>query len=500
MSKAKIILDKDFTNGKISKGIFGSFIEHMGRVVYSGIYEPGHPDADENGFRRDVIEKINKMGVALIRYPGGNFVSNYDWRDGVGPKENRPKRREIAWKSIETNEFGTDEFMKWVSNTNAEPVFAVNLGTMGIRNALSFLEYMNLPEGTFYSDMRAKNGHKKPYGIKKWCLGNEMDGNWQVGHKNAYEYGRLAAETAHAMKMMDDSIELIVCGSSKSSMPTFTEWEKTVLEETYDYVDYMALHQYYGNQSYGSADFLAQSLDMDNYIETVASIIRTVKARKHSKKDIKISIDEWGVWEIPDCEVADSVSSREWQVAPAFSEQIYTMEDALLFASLLMSMVRHADVVKAACQSLLTNISACIMTEKGGGSWVQPIYYPFEYMARYATGEVLNSSVTGDKYESRFGDALYVDQVCTYDREKNEIAAFFVNRSSEPAELTIDLRGAKASEILEDVSMYSENIKTTNLTDHNAVHPVNSQDFCIDGSSVTGKIKPYSWNMVRISL
>ena len=386
MQRAKVINNINFEKGKISPTLYGSFIEHMGRVVYSGIYEPEHPQADENGFREDVLEKVRDMGVTCIRYPGGNFVSHYDWRDGVGPKEERPRRRELAWKSIETNQFGTDEFMQWIEKTGAEPIFATNLGTAGVENAVSLLEYCNMHEGTFYSDKREKNGRKEPYGIKKWCLGNEMDGIWQLGHKDAKDYGKLAAQTAHAMKSLDENVELVVCGSSSTSMATYTDWERTVLEYTYEFVDYIALHQYYGGQEKGTAEFLAQSLDLEQYIRTVIGICDTVKSKKRGKKDIQISIDEWGVWEILGEDVAESVMNRDWEVAPAFSEQIYTMEDSLLFASMLMAIVRNCERVKIACQSLLTNISAAIMTERVGECWVQPIYYPFSFMSKYARG------------------------------------------------------------------------------------------------------------------
>lgn len=496
----RIVIDRDFVRGEISPKIYGSFVEHMGRVVYSGIYEPNHPDADRDGFRRDVLQKVKEMGVNAIRYPGGNFVSNYNWLDGVGPKEKRPRRREIAWKSIETNQFGTDEFMEWISKTKADPIFTVNLGTRGVENALSWLEYMNMPTGTYYSDLRAKNGHLVPYNVKTWCLGNEMDGIWQIGHKTAQEYGRLAAQVAHAMKSMDDSIKLVVCGSSSTAMSTYTDWERIVLEETYEFADYIALHQYYGNQNYGTADFLAQSLDLDRYIETVAGICQMVKSKKRGTKDIKISIDEWGVWEIPGDDVAESVSSRDWQIAPAFSEQIYTMEDALLFASMMMSIMRHADVVKIACQALLTNISAAIMTEKGGNSWVQPIYYPFAYMSKYGQGTVLEERVQGETYESRFGEAQAIDSVIVHNKDKSELEIFLVNRTDKEQNVTIDCREFETKEVLEHIGLLNDDIKQTNLQDHEAVKPVNLSDFCVTGNKVTGKLQAYSWNMVRVSI
>ena len=233
-----ITVNSKFKKSEIDSRIYSSFVEHMGRVVYTGIYEPNHPTADKDGFRQDVLEKVKELGITMVRYPGGNFVSNYDWKDGVGPKEERPKRLELAWRAVETNEVGINEFMRWAKKAGVEPICAVNLGTKGIENAASFLEYCNMPAGTMYSDMRVKHGVSEPYKVKLWCLGNEMDGDWQIGHKTADEYGRLAEETAKAMKLIDENIELVVCGSAKSDMPTYPEWEATVLEHVYENVDY----------------------------------------------------------------------------------------------------------------------------------------------------------------------------------------------------------------------------------------------------------------------
>ena len=314
MRHVTIKADTAFTKGRIDDRIYGSFVEHMGRVVYTGIYEPSHKTADENGFRGDVLQKVRQMGVTAVRYPGGNFVSNYDWRDGIGPVEKRPRKRDLAWKSIETNEVGLDEFMKWADAAEVAPIYAVNLGTKGIEEALAVLEYCNMETGTYYSNLRAANGHEKPYGIKTWCLGNEMDGDWQIGHKTAEEYGR---ETGKAMKILDPSMELVACGSSMSTNPTFGDWEQTVLEHCYPCLDYISLHQYYGGQEKGTAEFLAQSLDMERYIETVLNICDYVRVKKKMSHKINICFDEWGVWSMSDVQVQKSVEDAPWQTAPA---------------------------------------------------------------------------------------------------------------------------------------------------------------------------------------
>lgn len=500
MKTTKILAHKKFQKGKIDPRIYGSFVEHMGRVVYSGIYEPGHATADENGFRQDVAQAMHKMGVTTVRYPGGNFVSNYDWRDGVGPVKSRPRKIDLAWKSIETNEVGTDEFMKWAEKNAIDPMFAVNLGTGDIKSAVSLLEYCNFPGGTYYSDMRRENGREKPYGIHTWCLGNEMDGDWQIGHKTAWEYGRIAHEAGKAMKLLDPSIELTVCGSSMSSNATFGEWEREVLQHTYDCTDYISLHQYYGGQEKGTAAFLAQSMDMERYIRTVCNICDVTGVQRRSKKKINICFDEWGVWEIPNTEVQESVENAPWQIAPAFSEQIYTMEDALLFAGMMMNFLRYSDRVKLACQSLLTNISACIMTERGGGVWVQPIYYPFAMMAEHAHGVVLDSLSDGPAYQAGgFDEVPVVDQVVVYNEEKQELVLFFVNRSEEAAEVETDLEGfAVIGEVLESMALRHPDRKATNAIEHNRVVPQACSNYAQKDGALYCELMPLSFQMIRI--
>lgn len=501
MYSAKITVNRKFVRGTISPLIYGSFVEHMGRVVYTGIYEPGHYMADEDGFRKDVIEKVKEMGVTCIRYPGGNFVSCYDWRDGVGPKELRPRRREIAWKSIETNEFGTDEFMKWIRKCGVTPVFAVNLGTKGIENAVSLLEYCNLPKGTLYSDYRVKNGSEEPYAIPFWCLGNEMDGKWQIGHKTPESYAVLAAQTAHAMKSLDADIRLVVCGSSSTAMSTYTDWERIVLEESYDFIDYIALHQYYGGQERGTDEFLSQALEMEEYIDTVTSICDMVKNKKGLRKKIDICFDEWGVWEIPGDEIAECVKKRDWETAPAFSEQIYTMEDALLFSSMLMAMIKRADRVKIACQSLLTNISAAIMTEVNGDVWLQTIFYPFEYMARYGRGTVLMAVDEMPVYQVEKGYLVpYLDYVIIYNDEIQEIVVFAVNRKEQSAELQIDFQGFGVKNVIEEIVLESESIKATNREDHTLIIPKAGEKGSMMDSVYHGNVAPFSWKMIRIAV
>lgn len=500
MLESRIYCDKNFISGKIDSRIYGSFLEHMGRVIYTGIYEPKSDAADEEGFRTDVLEAVKKMGVSAVRYPGGNFVSAYHWEDGVGPKENRPRKLDLAWKSIETNEFGTDEFVHWAKKADVEPIFTVNLGSRGMEEAIQYLEYCNFPEGTKYSDMRKSHGIEKPYGIKLWCLGNEMDGEWQIGHKTAYEYGRLAAETGKAMKLIDPDIELIVCGSSLSNMSSCPEWDMEVMEQTYDVVDYLALHQYYGGQEKGTKAFLAQTLDFEEHIKTLRSVAQVVKKKKRSQKEMKFSVDEWGVWAVPGNAVNQEVDAHPWQVAPAISEQIYTLEDALLFAGMQMAMLRNADVIKIACQSLLTNISACIMTEKEGGMWLQTIYYPFFYLSNYARGIVVQSAVWSETYECEAYAAVpYLDALTVWNADAGEIAVFMINKSeNDTMNVDIALQGFDLKEIKKSIEFTAENKKMNNEKDHKAVLPQEKEIGCLEGDHCKAVLNPLSFNMILI--
>ena len=345
--KTKMIIDRDFRIAKVNDRIYGSFIEHLGRAVYEGIYQPGHPEADEDGFRKDVLQLVRELNVPIIRYPGGNYVSNYYWEDAVGPE--RKGRLDLAWRTYESNAVGIGEFAKWAEKAGSDVMMAVNLGTRGIADALNLLEYCNLDTNSTYADLRRSHGRKDPYGIKVWCLGNEMDGPWQIGHKTAYEYGRIAAQTAKAMKYMDPSIECVLCGSSNVEMPTFPEWEATALTEAYDDIDYISLHSYYGNREDDTADFLAKTQDLENFIRTVIAACDYVKAKKRSRKTIRLSFDEWNVWYHTTDQDNQDMAEKPWRTAPHLLEDIYTFEDAVMDGLILITFLKHADRLQMAC-------------------------------------------------------------------------------------------------------------------------------------------------------
>jgi len=495
--KAKMVIDKEFVISEIDSRIYGSFIEQLGRAVYGGIYEPDHPTADESGFRQDVIELVKELQVPIIRYPGGNMVSAYNWEDGIGPKENRARRLELAWGVTETNQVGTNEFADWAKAVNSDVMMAINLGSRGIDAARNLLEYTNHPSGTYWSNLRKQHGYEQPHNIKTWCLGNEMDGFWQIGQKTAYEYGRLAAETGKAMRLVDPSIELVSCGSSGSGMPTFPEWEATTLEHTYDVADYISLHQYYGNPNNDTANYLASTLDMDNFIKTVIATCDYMKSKKRSKKTMKLSFDEWNVWFHSN---EQDKQVEPWSIAPPQLEDVYTFEDALLVGSMLNTLLKHSDRVKIACMAQLVNVIAPIMTETGGGIWRQTIFYPFYYTSVYGRGTALKPIINSPKYDSEdFTDVPHLHTSVVYNEEKKELVIFSINRHLEKTlQVDIDIRSFEGFDVVEHVVLENENVKATNTLDDEQVRPHGKGESYVDDGNLVGILPKLSWNMIRL--
>jgi alpha-L-arabinofuranosidase len=497
---ARVVIDPAARVAPVKRRLFGSFVEHLGRCVYTGIYEPGHPTADEDGFRGDVLALTQELGVSVVRYPGGNFVSNYRWEDGVGPRDRRPVRRDLAWRTIETNEIGVDEFIKWTGRAGVEPMLAMNLGTRGVAEALDLLEYANHPAGTTLSDRRVANGAPDPHAVRLWCLGNELDGPWQTGHKTAAEYGRLAAETARAMRQAEPDLELVACGSSHSSMPTFGSWEATVLEEAYDVVDYVSLHAYYEEHDGDPGSFLASAVDMDRFIDAVTATADHVRAKLGASKRIDLSFDEWNVWYISTFQ--HDGPEPGWPIAPRLIEDRYSVTDAVVVGNLLISLLRHADRVAVACLAQLVNVIAPMMTEPGGPAWRQTTFYPFAATARYARGDVLRVSIDAPNYETeRFGEVPLVDAVAT--RDDDGVVLFVVNRSlDDPVQLAVDTRplvaqvGAVECLQLADADRHASN--TAAEPDRVQPRALSLPPPDADGE-VDVRLPPVSWTMVRLT-
>lgn len=491
--KAEISVNKNLEISKIDNRIYGSFIEHLGRAVYGGIYEPGHKSSDDMGFRTDVLDMVKDLNVPIVRYPGGNFVSGYNWEDGTGDKSKRPRKMELAWQSVETNEVGIDEFQEWAKRAGSEVMMAVNLGTRGPDAARNLVEYCNGVTDTYYADLRRKNGFTEPFGIRTWCLGNEMDGPWQIGSKTPYEYGRIACEAAKLMKWTDPTIELTACGSSSVYMPTFGEWERTVLRECYEHIDYISLHSYYGNPGGDTAAFLAQATEMDRFIKQMAAICDEIKAEKNSGKTVNLAFDEWNVWFHSN---EQDKKIEKWQVAPPLLEDIYTLEDAVVIGNLLITLIKNSDRVKIACLAQLVNVIAPIMTETGGRAWAQTIYYPFLYTSKYGRGIALETSCSCAAYSAgNLENISYIDSAAVISEDGSTLAVFAVNRSLDSCcDMDLKLTGYENFRPVRHISMEGDDVKAVNSADNpNNVIPTEKN------LTDTIRLAPHSWNIILLS-
>jgi len=514
-SVTSVVIDSDRQIAPIDRHLFGSFLEHLGRAIYEGIYDPKSKFADSNGFRTDVMKEVRDLGVPIIRYPGGNFVSGYHWLDGVGPKDKRPTVLDRAWNTLETNQFGTNEFVTWARQVGAEPLFGLNFGTGSSEDAAALVEYCNVPSGTKWSELRRSHGYAEPHAVKYWCVGNEMDGPWQIGHMPAREYGIKAADAARQMRVIDNSIKLIACGSSGPFMPTYIDWDRTVLEECYEDVDGISLHRYWGNTeetNNDSSKYLAMNLAMDRQIQEIVSVCDTVRARKRSGKQLFLSFDEWNVWYR--ARTGDAVDGHRKQ-APHLLEEPYNLEDALLVGGLVNSLIRHSDRVKVACLAQLVNVIAPIMTNENG-IMRHSIYYPYSWAIIYAQGRALRVSPQGATYvvaslgrpiESiglpvpGFGDVPYLDVVATLDPANKTAAIFLLNRDLEKErDLQITWRDLTPARVTAFETITGKDLKAVNtFADPQRVKPQSLENPKI-GSKISLKLPARSYSVLSLAL
>jgi alpha-N-arabinofuranosidase len=512
MHEVRALLHRDFAIGVTDRRLFGAFVEHLGRCVYGGIFEPGHPQADERGFRKDVLALVRELGPTIMRYPGGNFVSGYNWEDGVGPVEQRPRRLDPAWKSTEINRFGTNEFIDWCRLAGIEPMLAVNLGTRGGDAARNYVEYCNHAGGTTLSDLRRAHGWETPHGVKFWCLGNEMDGPWQMETKTAQEYGRIATEAAKMMKWIDPSIELAACGSSGRNMPTFGEWEQTVLDHTFDHVEFISLHTYLNNYAGDTAAFLASSDLMDSFIDEVVAIADAVAAHRRSSKRLMLSFDEWNVWYRTRRNRETRVLPN-WPVAPHILEEVYTMEDALAFGGACISLLNHADRVKAACLAQLVNAIAPIMTEDDGPAWRQTIFFPFAQMSRLGRGRVLKVETDSPTYETRYFDPRgpidqyyplpkvpYLKLAAVHDGDAKSLTLFALNRHlHEELPLELKAEGFAGLAIDQALTLHDADLSAVNTkANPERIEPLVLKGAAATTSRIQVTLPAASWNVIRL--
>jgi len=460
----RVYLDSRRVIAPLDRNLFGSFLEHLGRAIYEGVYDPGSKLSEANGFRKDVISEIREMGVPIVRYPGGNFVSGYNWLDGVGPKESRPRVLDKAWNAINTNQFGTNEFMAWSKAVGTEPLMGLNLGTGTPEEAAALVEYCNLDQGTKWSDLRRKHGVAEPYKVKRWCLGNEMDGPWQIGHMTATEYGMKAQDAARQMRYVDPSLQLIACGSSGPFMPTYLEWDREVLEQCYDYVDGLSLHRYFTNAPADtggdSSQFLAMNLSMEQQIAETLAVCDLVRGHKRSPKQLWLSFDEWNVWYR--ARNGDYANGHH-QEAPHLLEEVYNLEDALLVGGLLNSLLRNANRVKLACLAQLINVIAPISTN-ATGLLHQTIYYPYNWALQYARGSVLMALVESPTYEVvRMGQVPYVDVAATINPQDGKVGIFVLNRDlAKPHVVEINWQDKAPGQVLVSAVLTGTDLKAFN--------------------------------------
>ncbi len=494
--KTKVTVVRDFKIGRVDENLFSSFIEHLGRAVYTGIYEPSHEKADGQGFRKDVIALVRELNVSLVRYPGGNFLSGYDWKDGIGPRGSRPVRLDRAWHTIEPNEIGIDEFVDWTKKSGTQVMAAVNMGTGSPQDAGDMVEYCNFEGGTYWSDLRVRNGHREPHGIKYWCVGNEMDGPWQICHLDADDYGKKALEAIKIMKQTDPGIKTVVCGSSSSGLPTYPEWDRIVLERTWEAADYISIHRYFENFG-NDDDFLASFYEMDQFIRTCSAICDYVKALRRSRRDVYLSFDEWNIW------YQRQQESHGWMRAPRILENRYSLLDALAFGGMAITLLNHADRVKIACLAQLVNVIAPICTEPGGVSFRQTIYFPFRDISLYGRGTALRPVVrSAVKRTEKYGDVPSVIFAAVLNEEKEELALFALNTSkTDVSETRIDLRSFGETRMAFRTELCGKKLFASNSPEKpDAVAPRPAEPALCDGGMYTVDLKPASWNVMRFRL
>ena len=507
---ARAVINQARYRSELDRRLLGSFLEHLGRAVYTGVYEPGSKLADEKGFRKDVIAEVKGLGVPILRYPGGNFVSGYHWQDGVGPKDKRPTVLERAWNSLETNQFGTNEFIEWCQRVNTEPLLGFNLGTGTPEEAVAYVEYCNVDQGTKWSDLRRQHGYERPHNVKYWCLGNEMDGPWQMGHMTAREYGRKARDAARQIRVLAPDTKLIACGSSNTILDTYLVWDREVLEECYDQVDGISLHNYYGNTpaltGNDTARYLAMNLDMERQIHEITAVCDYVQGVLKSPKRLWLSFDEWNVWYR-----ARDARARNGQrkFAPRLLEEVYNLEDALLVGGFLNTLLRQSDRVRVGCLAQIVNVIAPLVTNETS-VLRQSIYYPYAWALKYAQGKVLDLLVESETYPikaeglradfARADRVPFLDVVATIDPQNGRVCLLMLNRDLESErELVLDWRDPTPARVLACETLTGPDLKASNTFEQPAAVTPRPFDAPAAGSRMTFKLPPRSYSVAQIA-
>lgn len=462
MKKTTVHLHTSFVVDKVDPRVFGGFLEHLGRAVYGGVYDPQSKHAEADGCRKDVLDALRRLDFTAMRYPGGNFVSGYHWEDAVGPRESRPVTRDLAWHSLDSNQFGPNEFVELCRKMDWTPMLAVNLGTGTPEEARNWLEYCNAPAGTKWSNLRVAHGYQDPHDVLLWSLGNEMDGPWQIGHMPAEQYAILARQTARLMKMCDPRIEVVACGSCGPELPTFMDWDRTVLETFNGDLDFLSIHSYVGNIANDTPEFLAVTKGVDRQIEATDAACRAAMYKKRSHKRAYISFDEYNVWyRARDGAHMDGAD----KFAPPLLEEVYNLEDALIVACYLNTFIRHADSVKIANIAQIVNVIAPILT-RGDDMVLQTIFYPFEIFSKRRSGTSLQVVVDGPGYETKkFGQVQFIDASAILNGDLLNV--FLVNRDLEsPMDVEVKVGNASVTRRVSGEIVTGPDPKLVNDFDH----------------------------------
>ena len=485
--EARIKIDTDRKVGSIDKKIYGNFTEHLGRCIEGGIFEENSPLSDANGFRRDVMKAAEDLRVSFLRWPGGNFSSNYNWRDGIGPRDQRPARLEMAWGTVEDNRFGTHEFLTYCDAIKTEPYLCANFGTGSWDEAQQWVEYCNRPAETTTAKLREKNGRKEPWKVQYWGLGNEMDGPWQMGHRSAEDYGKFALEGAKLMKWTDPTIKLIAAGSSNFRPGAdWTGWNRTVLEYLKHHANYLSLHTYVGNPENNYEEFMASSLELTERTKIAEGIIRAALSDTKDRK-MYIAWDEWNVW------YRERGGNKE--KGRRILEEHYNLEDALVVATFLNVFVNNAHIVKIANMAQLVNVIAPIFTNEKG-LFLQTIYYPLQLFATNSSGDALELFTEGPTYASKQSAATpYLDVSAAFDQ--GTLVLNVVNRSHDqllPA--SFELEDKQFAGTFEVAEVNGPDIKSENNFD-NAPVKTTRNSVETHGTRLRYSFPPHSYTMLK---
>jgi alpha-L-arabinofuranosidase len=483
-SEARIKIDTERVIGQIDPKIYGNFTEHLGRCIEGGIFEESSPLSDASGYRKDVLKATGDLHVTLLRWPGGNFSSNYNWRDGIGPRDERPARLEMAWGTIESNRFGTHEFLTYCEMLKTEPYLCANFGTGTWDEAQQWVEYCNSSGETATTKLRRKNGRQEPWKVKYWGLGNEMDGPWQMGHRTADDYGKFALEGAKLMRWTDPTVKLVAAGSSNYNAD-WIGWNRTVLEYLKHHADYLSLHLYVGNRENNFGDFMASSLQLNDRTKIAEGLIRAAMSGTDSRQ-LFIAWDEWNVWYR-----ARGDSERGRRIL----EEQYNLEDALVVATFLNTFINNAHIVKIANMAQLVNVIAPIFTSKTG-LFLQTIYYPLQLFALNSFGDALELFIDSPTYESKHSKTTpYLDVSAAYDR--GTLVINVVNRHpSQSMPATFELEDKQFSGAFETAEVNGPDIKAQNTFDSSPVKTV-KKSVDASGNRLRYEFPAHSFTMLK---